>query len=281
MRTPFPSDIPMNQRGAAKLGHCFFLHANSYSANLYQPFLEPLYGDYKVLAPDLPGHGSSCWNGRIQSWIDLADHFTRHFEQNPPKKPLIGMGHSIGGIVIMLMSINRPEWFSKVILLDPVLLPKYILWIMHGLRFTSLSHLIPLAKAADRRRVLFSSRQEALNHYSRKKVYSQWEPQFLEAYVNTCLHANGSGQYQLSCAPQLESSIYQSLPLNAWSFTKKLAVPALYIIGKNSDTVNQRGLNRLKKLRGNHVVKSVDGGHLFPFENPKASMELIKDFLVK
>lgn len=269
----------MNPRGTSQQGTIFFLHANSYSADLYKPFLEPLYQDYEVWAPDLPGHGSSRWTGLIQDWADLADHHIEHFKQNPPPKPLIGMGHSIGGIVILLMAIQHPEWFSKVIFLDPVLLPKRILWIMRGLRLTSLSHLIPLAKATDRRRVLFSSRKEALDHYSQKKVYAHWKPQFLEGYVNTCMHATDNGQVQLSCAPQLESSIYQSLPLNAWSFPKKLTVPALYIIGEHSDTVNQRGANRLKRLGRNPVVKSVDGGHLFPFENPKDSMELIKDFL--
>ncbi len=281
MRTCFPSQVAWNPQGRAHQGVVLFLHANSYSAKLYQAFLEPLRADYEVWSPDLPGHGDSRWFGRIQDWADLADHFIKQLEKEPPPTPLIGMGHSIGGIVIMLMAIKRPQWFSNIVLLDPVLLPKPILWIMYGLKFTSLTQLIPLAKAANRRRWLFASRDEALKHYSRKKVFSHWEPRFLEAYVNTCLHATASGQYQLSCAPQLESSIYQSLPLKAWRFPKRLPVPALFIIGKHSDTVNQRGFQRLKKLTGNHVVKSIDGGHLFPFEKPAASMTLIKDFLIQ
>ena len=110
-------------------------------------------------------------------------------------------------------------------------------------------------------------------------MYSQWKPQFLEGYVDTCLHTIDSGEVQLSCPPQLESSIYQSLPLNGWILPKKLTVPALFIIGEHSDTVNQRGANRLKNLGPNPVVKSVAGGHLFPFENPESSMELIKEYL--
>ncbi len=269
----------MNPRGTARAGSIFFLHANSYCAGLYQPFLEPLQKDYEIWAPDLPGHGNSRWTGLIQTWEDLANYYIENLEQNPPKKPLIGMGHSIGGVVTMLIAIQRPEWFSRIILLDPVLLPKHLLWVIRGLRLTSLTQLIPLAKAANRRKWLFASHAEALEHYSRKKVFSRWEPRFLEAYVETCLHSTSKGQVQLSCAPQLESSIYQTLPLNAWSIPKKLTVPALFIIGKYSDTVNQRGLRRLANLGGNHVVKSIDGGHLFPFEKPEASMALIKDFL--
>ncbi|MEA3288029.1 MAG: alpha/beta hydrolase [Candidatus Marinimicrobia bacterium] len=279
MKTPFPTHFSVNSRGTARKGSLIFLHANSYSADLYQPFLEPLQNDYKILAPDLPGHGNSRWTGQIQDWADLADHFIKLLEQDPPAAPLIGMGHSIGAVVMMMMAIRKPDWFQRIILLDPVLLPKYILWIMQGLRFTSLTQIIPLAKAADRRKWLFPSRQEALEHFSRKKVFSRWEPRFLEAYVDTCFHPTSGNQYQLSCAPQLESSIYQSLPLNAWTLPKKLTIPTLYIIGKHSDTVNQRGFRRLGKLGGIHVVKSITGGHLFPFEKPIASMALIKDFL--
>ena len=271
----------MNTQGLNQKGILFFLHANSYSSGLYQPFLEPLYEDYEVWAPDLPGHGLSRWNGRIQAWTDLADYYIKHLDQNPPKLPLIGMGHSIGGIIIMLMSIQRPQWFSQVILLDPVLLPKYVLCLIKTLRLGSLTHLIPLAKAAERRKWLFSSREEALVHYSRKKVFSKWEPHFLEGYVETCLHPNTEGQYQLACAPHLESIIYQSIPLNSWKFPKKIKIPTLFLIGKYSDTVNQTGRKRLEKLGGNHVVKSIDGGHLFPFEKPAASLALIKEFLAQ
>ncbi len=281
MRTPFPQTISMNPQGTAKQGSLFFLHANSYSASLYKPFLEPLYDEYEVWAPDLPGHGDSYWRGQIQDWSDLAEYYIKQLENTPPPKPLIGMGHSIGGVVMILMAIKRPEWFSRLILLDPVLLPKHILWIMYGLRLTSLTHLIPLAKAADRRKWLFPSRQAALDHYSSKQVFKRWEPQFLEGYVDTCLTLNHEKKYQLSCAPQLESSIYQSLPLNPWKYTRKLATPALFIIGEYSDTVNQRGFKRLKRLSGNNVVRSVAGGHLFPFEKPGLSMALIKDFLAK
>ncbi len=246
---------------------------------MYQPFLEPLSKDYDIWAPDLPGHGESRWNGRIEAWADLANYYIALLEKNPPGKPLIAMGHSIGGIVIMLMAIQRPDWFKKIILLDPVLLPKRIVTLFRVLKLLSLTHIIPLAKAANHRKNHFQDREIAHKHYSTKKIFSRWEPRFLDAYVETCLHENGRGEFQLSCAPQLESSIYQSIPLNVWRLPKKLPVPALFIIGEISDTVNKHGFQRLKRSRGNHIVKSVVAGHLFPFEKPKESMAIIKDYL--
>lgn len=281
MATTFPDDFNKHPKGTPKQGTVFFLHANSYSAEMYDPFLKELYPNYEVWAPDLPGHGRSRWNGRIRDWSDLADHFIKQLEGDPLPAPLIGVGHSIGAIVIMLMVIKRPEWFSRIVLLDPVLLPKYVLWVMRGLRLASLTHLLPLARAAERRRWEFSSKSEALEHFSKKRVFSRWEPQFLQGYIDHCLHETGSGNYQLSCSPQLEISIYQSLPKKAWSYIRKISTPALIIIGKHSDTVNGRGIRRLQRMRGNHVVKSIDGGHLFPFEKSEQSISFIKDYLAE
>ncbi|NQT61628.1 MAG: alpha/beta hydrolase [Candidatus Marinimicrobia bacterium] len=269
----------MNRWGNPEGEVLFFLHANSYASKMYLPFLEPLTKEYDIWGPDLPGHGDSRWNGRIEAWVNLANYYIAYIEKNPPGRPMVAMGHSIGGIVIMLMAIQRPDWFHKIILLDPVILPKRILALMRVLRLFSLTHIIPLTRATARRRNHFETRASALEHYSKKAIFSRWEPQFLEAYVETCLRENGKGAFQLSCAPQLESSIYQSIPLNVWSLPKKLPVLALFIIGEKSDTVNQRGFKRLKRSRGNHIVKSVVAGHLFPFEKPAESMAIIKDYL--
>jgi|SaaInlV_150m_DNA_5_1039734.scaffolds.fasta_scaffold05791_2 pimeloyl-ACP methyl ester carboxylesterase len=279
MQIPFPSMPTINRWGNSEGEVLFFLHANSYSSKMYLPFLDPLTKDYNILAPDLPGHGESRWNGRIDAWVNIANYYIDYLDKNPPGRPMVAMGHSIGGIVIMLMAIQRPDWFQKIILLDPVMLPKRVLTVLRSLRLLSLTHIIPLTRAAARRRNHFETRASALEHYSKKTIFSHWEPRFLEAYVETCLRENESGDFQLSCAPQLESSIYQSIPLNVWSLPKKLPVSALFIIGEKSDTVNQHGIKRLKRSRGNHIVKSIVAGHLFPFEKPADSMAIIKDYL--
>ncbi len=248
---------------------------------MYETFLQPLFHDYHVLAPDLPGHGESRWDGLISAWQDLADYYIHILEKNPPQKPMLGMGHSIGGIVMMLMAIQRPDWFGKLILLDPVLLPRPILWIIGGLRLVSMSGIIPIARAAERRKSKFPSRQAAMDHYSKKAVFANWEPGLLETYVESCIHETDDGSLQLSCSPRLESSIYQSIPANVWSLPPQLQNETLILVGERSDTISQRGVQRLQNLMGNHVVKQIAGGHLFPFEKSVECMSLVKEFLAK
>lgn len=271
----------MNPWGHSDGQPLLFLHANSYSANMYRSFLEPLGEQYHIFSPDLPGHGDSSWVGRITAWEDLADYYIAQLKISPPGKPMVAMGHSIGGIVVMLMAIKRPEWFEKVILLDPVMLPKRILIAIRLLRFFSLTHVIPLARAANRRRNHFPTRAAALQHYAKKTVFSRLEPQFLEAYVETCLREDNEGSFQLSCSPQLESSIYQSIPLNVWKLPGLLPPGALFIVGQHSDTITASGFHRLQRSHGNHIVKSIAAGHLFPFEKPLESIDIIKEYLTK
>jgi len=281
MQIPFPAEPQIDMWGNPEGQTLLFLHANSYSSRMYHPFLEPLAKDHHIWSPDLPGHGESRWNGRVHSWEDLADYYIQLIEKSSLPQPMTIMGHSIGGIIALFIAVKRPSWVNKIILLDPVLLPKRILFVMRILKLFSLTHLIPLARASIRRRSRFTNKSEALEHYARKSVFSQLEPRFLEAYVETCLRETDQGTFQLSCAPQLESSIYQSIPVKVWSLPKKVLVEALFIIGENSDTVSHRGIKRLKRSKRNHIVKSVEAGHLFPFEKPDTSIALIKDYLAK
>jgi len=279
MHSYLPDSVPLHERGANHKGSLLFLHANSYSAELYRGFLEPLESEYRITSPDLPGHGDSQWSGRIKSWEELADYYLGILNLEDASEPKIGMGHSIGGILIMFMAIKRPNLFSKIILLDPVLPPKHILYILRVMRPLSLTHLNPLSQAALRRKTRFTSAERAHEHYGRKQVFAGWKPEFLQAYVDTCMRTGADGSVQLACRPELESSIYQSLPPKVWSLPRKISTPALYIAGSHSDTIDGRGLKRLRRKVGHERVKLVEGGHLFPFEDPLASMRLIKAFL--
>ena len=163
--------------------------------------------------------------------------------------------------------------------MDPVLLPRKILIALRIMKLFSITHLVPLSKTALRRKTSFTSAERAFTHYSRKKVFADWKPEFIQAYVDTCLRSSENGSVQLACRPELESSIYQSLPPQAWSLPGKVTVPALYLVGSRSDTIDSAGVKRLKRKVGHQNVHLVEGGHLFPFEDPEGSMNLIKEFL--
>ena len=97
--------------------------------------------------------------------------FTKRFlKKLDNNKKYIGIGHSIGGNIILRSSIYRPDLFSKIILLDPtIFVPRFILfWKIISL-FKMDDYLHPVSKKALLRKTKFSSYNEIFNSYRGKK----------------------------------------------------------------------------------------------------------------
>ena len=94
-----------------------------------------------------------------------------HFRSEMPR-PIIGVGHSMGGNSIVNLSLMHPRLMETIILIDPVIQ-----------RFVSaLGNLIP-AQASTRRRDRWPSRSAAAAAFKKSKFYSRWDPRVLERWI--------------------------------------------------------------------------------------------------
>ena len=86
--------------------------------------LAPLLMDrYRVVAPDLAGHGLTPITGRkadIRSNRRLLDGFIRSVS---PDKPVALIGNSMGGMLSILQTSRRPETVERLVLVDPAVPP--------------------------------------------------------------------------------------------------------------------------------------------------------------
>ena len=92
-----------------------FSHANGFPAKTYSVLFEHLK-NHKISAIDnlaekrvLP---EINWNDLTEDVLDSVGKF---------KEPVIGVGHSLGGILTLLAAAKKPNIFHTVILLDPPL----------------------------------------------------------------------------------------------------------------------------------------------------------------
>lgn len=260
----------------------FFCHGNSMSAGTYLPFLEKVaQAGYEVVAPDLRGHGKSTKERifQIRDW-QIFYRDLKLLVQSSSQQPVIGIGHSMGGFFIYTAAALFPGLFSKIVLLDPIILPGKWLWGSALMRLTRTGGYYPLSKMARNKKHTFESRAQALEHYSGKGMFKTWQPEFVQAFVETAIEKDDAVSYELCCPPAFEASLYTMAPLDTWKHAKKIKIPALVIRGEHSEMFRRESGEKLSRMMADCRFEELKNqGHFFMMENPDAAVRSFQHFL--
>ncbi len=258
------------------------LHANGFCAGTYSPFVRHLMDDLHVIASDVRGHGGSDQPHvkRIQNYDLFAEDLKTLIEQ-AMSPPIIGMGHSMGAVTTYITAAKYPRLFSGIILIDPSILPRRILWGMAAMRLVGLGGKIPLAKLARRRKKIFQGKKEALQRFtSGRGIFKSWSKEFIEAYLECGLLEKDSDPAVLKCDPEREAQIFESVPHDVWRYAKKISCPVLAIRGEHSDVFTADSAGRLKHIISDYELATIpDAGHFVPMGKPEQCARVITEFI--
>lgn len=99
------------------------LHGMGAVAATWMPVAEAFSDSYRVVMPDLAGHGLSApLSGEITFALQLAG--LEAVLRDECAEPAILVGHSMGGWLACLLTLDHPERVSRLVLVDgPLLLP--------------------------------------------------------------------------------------------------------------------------------------------------------------
>ncbi|KAF9696233.1 hypothetical protein EKO04_006081 [Ascochyta lentis] len=179
-----PLDNPNPQDGDITI---IGAHANGFPKELYEPLWDELlqrsqgYG-FKIRSiwiadVTYQGHSSVLNEGKLgndPSWLDHSRdllHMVNTFARQMPR-PLIGVGHSMGGAHLANLAFLHPRLFESLILIDPVIQGK-----------VSLVGNVRPAFASAKRRDLWPSRAEAAKSFKKSKFYQAWDPRVLDCWI--------------------------------------------------------------------------------------------------
>ena len=97
-------------------GTCIILlHGYLESGKIWKEFIPLLTEHFRVITPDIPGHGrSGCW-GKEHSMNDLADSVKQVMNAESIKRVIL-VGHSMGGYVAMAFAAQYPEMLAGYVL---------------------------------------------------------------------------------------------------------------------------------------------------------------------
>lgn len=254
-----------------------FSHANGLPSSTYSYLFEQLAQHFELNFIERMGYEGSNLSG---NWYDLADELINSIEQGQAKRdgnhPVIGMGHSAGAVVTLIAASKRPELFSHVVLLDPVLFSRRKRFMMGALRSLGLMDRMGLVKQARARRSRFATVKEAREYFRPKGLFKDFHPRCFEDYVQHALKPNQQG-FELAIAPEHEAQIFRSVIAKAPNAMHKVKGTLIY--GSKSDAVDKSDVRWWHKNLPKMTVKAFDGAHLFPLEQPDKVLPILIDAL--
>ena len=267
-------------------------HANGFPPATYEPLAAQLRSDYHLIGlparPLWPGsrpESAPTWQPMAGDLIEALDGLAR---SRAISLPIIGVGHSLGGVLTLWAAIRRPDLFQAVILIDPVILPPRqlrVLRLMHLVSHLSggligLHRHLPLVQATLRRRRTWPSRRACRDHLAAKPFFAGWPTASLDAYVDSGTRERPDGQVELIYAPEWEAHIFATTPTDIWRYVPQLHSPVLAIRGERSPTFPAGSLARLARLLPQaRTLTIADSDHMVPLERPVETAEAIRSFV--
>lgn len=256
-----------------------FLHGNGFCATTLLPLGLQLPQDWNLLFTDVPGHGGSkqpdCY---MPNWLQMARHIGDALESRI-EAPLFAVGHSLGGVMTLLLAAERPHLFKRIVLLDPVLFSPEIILLQRLMRKTGLWRYTDLVKKVAARRNHWPDIDSMKQDLSQKSLYKNWHPDALQAFVEHGTKASAQGGIELSCAPEWEASIFGSYPRGLWQAVSKIEIPVDIFVASKSYGFIERSARKAAKANKNIQWHFMDGVHCFPMEQPERTADVLLDLL--
>lgn len=252
-----------------------FAHANSYPTGTYRVFLGHLKKHYEVQA--LPIHAHNPAYPVANGWQALArelsdDLSMRHVE------PVVLMGHSMGGVLSLMVAKSHPELVRCVVLLDAPIVAGWRATLLRIAKQFGMDKRCSPAQFSARRRNTWSDAQAAYEHYAAKALFAAWPQEVLKDYLHYGLARHADG-VTLRFTRETETAVYRSLPHHIGTLVRRdFPVPVGFIGGVDSIECRQAGLGATRRLVGRHFTQ-VQGGHLFPLESPESAANAAHDMI--
>jgi pimeloyl-ACP methyl ester carboxylesterase len=258
-----------------------FAHANSYGAATYRVLFEALgQRGFDVFAPSQLGH-----NPRFpvtDNWPHLVDELLH--EAAPwlaqQARPVWWVGHSMGGYLSLMAAALHPQQAHGVLLLDAPLLAGWKAGAVNLAKRTQLVGRVSPGALSRKRRTHWSDVDAVRAHFQSKKAFARWDPAMLEDYVQHGTQdalVDGLTQRTLCFDRAVETAIYNTLPHHLNDFLRQhpLRCPAAFIGGLQSTEIRQVGLALTQRVCQGRL-HLLDGGHLFPMEQPQVAASAIE-----
>lgn len=256
-----------------------FLHGNGFAVRSYEALLEGIVGQDNIMLQDAAGHGLSPAGEQFVGWERSSERFQTLLMQQREEhdwSTLVGLGHSFGGCMTLLMSAREPSLFEKNILLDPAFYPPEMIEQLMALDSAEKPRKSLLVRQTERRRTRWTSFDEVMDSLRGRGAFIGWQERCLRDYVAASTHDNDAGERELNCPPWLEAALFGSSPRTLWQSLQSVTTPTFVLWGTDTHEMFQASYRLAQTLNPNLHFIEVQGDHCFMMQNPTETAELVR-----
>ena len=249
----------------------YLFPANGIHHCAYSPIFEPndpliplIYPPLHIPPPAIPKRLTwHYFHDAIQSQLSGEDH--------------VGMGHSLGGTLLLYDALTHPGRWRTIVIVEPALFSRKIHYLTNFIRFLKLEmHLHPMIRLTKHRREMFPDTASVFQRWRKHASFSAMSDDALQQFIDASLIADGK-HYKLRFPKDWEMAIYASmctLDPFIWANLHALTSKLIVVAGETSNTFMSGARHRLKK-HATEFLTIPNTTHLLPFETPYALRAII------
>lgn len=250
-----------------------FAHANGITPGAYRQLLAPLKATASVLAPPWGPlkHGAMPGTDPVHDWVSIAADLLQEADAAPG--PLVGAGHSLGAVAVLLAAAQRPGRFQRLLLIEPVAMPAWACWLLRhapaGVRRRG-----PLARAARRRPDGWRDFGSAWQEARARRWFARVPDSVLQDLVQDGLEPAEEG-LRRRFRSAWEARLYEN-PVSLWPLLRGPLPPITLLHGASSALFTDADAHRWRRLRPqDRLTRFAEAGHLLPLESGPAVAALM------
>ncbi|MQX53784.1 alpha/beta fold hydrolase [Alcanivorax sediminis] len=249
-----------------------FAHANGIPGHSYDTFLAPLEDCYQLFIIDRLGHDPAY--PVDAQWHSLSLELEARLAPLP--KPIVGMGHSLGSVLMYLVAQRHPEWFSCLLMLDPPMMNGLHGVMMNVAKLTGQIDKATPAGKSKGRLDYWPDWAAVESYFGSRRLFRAFDPRCLQDYMRAGVE-QWEGGWRLRFRPEVEVAIFRETPTAATGMPR-LKVPAAIVTGKRSPSPFLHSARRIAK-RHRMIHRMAEGSHMYPLEKPEMTMALCEELL--
>jgi pimeloyl-ACP methyl ester carboxylesterase len=254
--------------------------ANGFTPQAYERSLQPLFSTHRVVCAQMRPLWGDEAPSSLHNWRQLGDDLLDTLA-TVTDQPVIGVGHSVGGVATVYAALKNPSRFSHIILIDPTFLRHPLLWGIRMFRLFGQMHRLPLVQGAQRRRRYWESKAAAHAHLSKRALFKDWQPDVMDAFIDSVMVDAPEGKgVTLAYSPEWEAQIFKTVASDVWQLPQQITIPTLVIRGELTDVFTEVSARLFAERAPRARIEMVRGvAHMVPQEAPDEVGRLITNFL--